>query len=81
MRRAALLSAVLVLAPTLTACGSDSDEGSTAVPDTDAPAATAPVTATTEADGPAGALGDQYGVRYCEVLTEEPPPRCGVPKA
>src|SRR5262245_55163009 len=59
MGRSVLVVGVLTLVPALVACGESSDEANDA----------AAVVTTTEANGRAGALADQYGVRYCEMLT------------
>lgn len=72
MRRTALLSLALLL-PVVAACGDgDGDPGRAASSLPDAPGTTATGPSDTEpaeSAAPAGGLADQYGVRYCEVLT------------
>lgn len=77
--RTAVLSSGLVLMLAITSCADDADApASTSTPDSGAPAdtsaptespATVDTTIPTTSTQPAGELSDQYGVRYCEVLT------------
>lgn len=74
--RSGVLTSAFVFALAVTSCGNDSDPSdATGAPDavasadiTDTPAASDGTMPPTSVE-PAGELADQYGVRYCEVLT------------
>jgi hypothetical protein len=71
VRAKALLSIVLVVT-VLASCGAgdgDGDTVATSASTTTASATDTGITEPAEPDVPAGALTDQFGVRYCEVLT------------
>lgn len=66
--RLRLLCTAFIVVVVLVGCGSSADDDSEAATPSSS-AVTTSTTSTTSADNPAGQLANQYGARYCEVLT------------